>query len=33
MESREVADIFRSVFEIAWKISTLLDKFSKNPKL
>ena len=30
IESKEVADTFRSLFEIAWKMSTPLEEFSKS---
>jgi sugar-specific transcriptional regulator TrmB len=30
IESKEVADTFRSLFELAWKVSMPLDEFMKN---
>ena len=30
IESKEVADTFRSLFELAWKMSVPLEKFKKS---
>ena len=30
IESKEVADTFRSLFELAWKMSVPLEKFQKS---
>jgi len=32
IESKEVADTFRSLFELAWKMSTPLEQFEKSRK-